>query len=92
MTDVPGTFSQAECNGDSPPENGQQPIAKPNEEASDMGGTPPYYRVAPSLEDFPTEGNQEESEKLQSKVVLNWSTDEKILKGKAFSFSSIYLI
>ncbi|KAI5220229.1 ermin [Manis pentadactyla] len=82
MTDVPGTFSRAECNGDSPPENGQQPVAKPNEEASDAGGTPPYYRVAPSLEDFPTEGYQEESEKLQSKVVLNWSTDEKILKEK----------
>ncbi|KAK2493904.1 hypothetical protein MC885_006348 [Smutsia gigantea] len=82
MTAVPVAFGQAECNGDSSPENGQRPISKPNEEASDVGGTPPYYRVEPSLQDFPTEGNQEKSEKLQGNMVLNWSTEEKILKEK----------
>lgn len=86
MTDVPGTLSQAECNGDTPPENGQQPITKTNEGSSDVDGTLPYYRVEPHLEDLPTEGNQEKSEKLQGNMVVNWSTDEKILKGKAFSF------
>lgn len=86
MTDVPGTLSQAECNGDTPPENGQQPITKTNEEASDVGGTPPYYRVDPRLEDLPIERNQEKSKKLQGNMLVNWSTDEKILKGKAFSF------
>uniref|UniRef100_A0A452TGJ4 Ermin n=1 Tax=Ursus maritimus TaxID=29073 RepID=A0A452TGJ4_URSMA len=82
MTDVPGTLSQAECNGDTPPENGQQPITKTNEEASDVGGTPPYYRVDPRLEDLPIERNQEKSKKLQGNMLVNWSTDEKILKGK----------
>ncbi|CAK7307762.1 ERMN [Vulpes lagopus] len=82
MTDVPGTLSQAECNGDTPPENGQQPITKTNEGTSDVAGTPPYYRVEPRLEDLPTEGNQEKSEKLQGNTLVNWSTDEKILKEK----------
>lgn len=82
MTDVPGTLSQAECNGDTPPENGQQPITKTNEGSSDVDGTSPYYRVEPHLEDLPTEGNQEKSEKLQGTMVVNWSTDEKILKEK----------
>ncbi|XP_026348550.2 ermin isoform X2 [Ursus arctos] len=82
MTDVPGTLSQAECNGDTPPENGQQPITKTNEEASDVGGTPPYYRVDPRLEDLPIERNQEKSKKLQGNMLVNWSTDEKILKEK----------
>ncbi|XP_059023272.1 ermin [Mustela lutreola] len=82
MTDVPGTLSPAECNGDTPPENGQQSITKTNVEASDVDGTPPYYRVEPHLEDLPTEGNQEKSEKLQGNIVGNWSTDEKILKEK----------
>nr|XP_012415905.1 PREDICTED: ermin isoform X2 [Odobenus rosmarus divergens] len=80
MTDVPGTLSQAECNGDTPPENGQQPITKTNEGSSDVDGTPAYYRVELPLEDLPTEGNQEKSEKLQGNMVVNWSTDEKILK------------
>lgn len=87
MTDVPGTLSPAECNGDTPPESGQQSITKTNVEASDVDGTPPYYRVEPHLEDLPTEGNQEKSEKLQGNIVGNWSTDEKILKGKAFFLS-----
>ncbi|XP_006734913.1 ermin [Leptonychotes weddellii] len=82
MTDVPGTLSQAECNGDTPPENDQQPITKTNEGSSDVDGTSPYYRVEPHLEDLPTEGNQEKSEKLQGNMVVNWSTDEKILKEK----------
>ncbi|XP_022350050.1 ermin isoform X2 [Enhydra lutris kenyoni] len=80
MTDVPGILSRAECNGDTPPENGQQSITKTNEESSDVDGTPPYYRVEPHLEDLPTEGNQEKSEKLQGNIVGNWSMDEKILK------------
>ncbi|XP_054418701.1 ermin [Pteronotus mesoamericanus] len=82
MTDVPVTFSQVECNGDIPPENGKPPITEASEEASDVGSTPPYYRIEPSLEDLLTEGNQEKSEKLQGKRMLNWSMDEKILKEK----------
>ncbi|XP_016051074.1 PREDICTED: ermin isoform X1 [Miniopterus natalensis] len=81
MTDVPVTFSQVECNGDTPPENGNRPITKTNE-VSDVDGTPPHYRVEPGLEGLPTEGNQEKSEKLQGKMLLNWSKDEKILKEK----------
>lgn len=92
MTDVPGTFGQAECNGDTPPENGQQPIPKTNEGASDVDGTPPYYRVERRLEDLPTEGNQEKNEKLQGNRLVSWSTDGELLKGKAFSLSSICLI
>lgn len=88
MTDVPVTFSQVECNGDTPPENGQQKITKIIEEASDVDGTPPYCRVEPRL-DVPIEGNQEKSEKLQEDILLSSSMDEKILKGKAFSFSLI---
>nr|XP_058907928.1 ermin isoform X1 [Kogia breviceps] len=77
MTDAPVTFSQVECNGDTPPENGQHKIT---EEASDMDGTPPYCRVESSLADEPTEGNQEKSEKLQENIRLTSSMDEKILK------------
>ncbi|XP_043432699.1 ermin [Prionailurus bengalensis] len=82
MTDVPGTFGQAECNGDTPPENGQQPIPKTNEGASDVDGTPPYYRVERRLEDLPTEGNQEKNEKLQGNRLVSWSTDGELLKEK----------
>ncbi|XP_026971151.1 ermin isoform X2 [Sagmatias obliquidens] len=80
MTDVPVTFSQVECNGDTPPENGQQKITKITEKASDMDGTPPYCRVESSLEDEPTKGSQEKSEKLQENILLHSSMDEKILK------------
>ncbi|XP_054579422.1 ermin isoform X1 [Eptesicus fuscus] len=80
MTDVPVTFSQVECNGDTPPENGNPPIPKTNDEVSDVDGTPPYYRVEPGLEDLPTEENQEKSEKLHGKMLLNWPKDEKTLK------------
>ncbi|XP_036110330.1 ermin [Molossus molossus] len=82
MTDVPVTFSQVECNGNTPPENRNPPITKTNEEISDVDGTPPYYRVEPSLKDLPTEGKQEKSEKLPGKMLLNCSMDEKILKEK----------
>ncbi|XP_001491242.2 ermin [Equus przewalskii] len=82
MTDVPVAFSQVECNGDTGPEKDQQPITKINEEASDVDGPPPYHRVEPSLEDLPTEGNQEKSEKSQENMLLNRSMDEKILKEK----------
>lgn len=86
------TFSQVKCNGDTPPENSQQPIAKTDEEASDVDGPSPFYQREPSVEDLPTEATQEKSEKLQGNVLLNWSMNEKILKGKMFSFSSICLI
>jgi len=82
MTDVPVTFSQVECNGDTPPENGNPPIPKTNDEVSDADGTPPYYRVEPSLEDLPTEENQEKTEKLHGKMLLNWPKDEKTMKEK----------
>lgn len=87
MTDIPVTFSQVECNGDAPPENGQQKFAEISEEASDMDGTPPYCRVEPRLENVPPEGNSKQSEKLQGNIQLNSPMDEKILKGKAFFFS-----
>ncbi|XP_012598194.1 ermin [Microcebus murinus] len=80
MTDAPVTFIQAECNGDKPPGNGQQPITKIDEELTDGNGIPPHYRVAPGLEDLPTEGNQKESGKLQGNLQLNWARDEKVLK------------
>ncbi|XP_039093473.1 ermin [Hyaena hyaena] len=82
MTEVPGTFSQAECNGDTPPENGQQPVTKTNEGASDVAGASPHYRVERRLEDLPTEGNQETNEKLQGNTLVNWSTDGEILREK----------
>ncbi|XP_006171647.1 ermin [Tupaia chinensis] len=80
MTDVPATFSQAECNGNKPPENHQQPITKTDEDTADMDGTPPYHRVEPSLEDLPTEGNQKKSGNLQGDTLSNWSMDEEIQK------------
>ncbi|KAG8510450.1 Ermin [Galemys pyrenaicus] len=80
MTDVPVTFRQVECNGDTPPENGQQPITKINEETSNVDGTSSYCRVEPSLEDLPSEVNQKQSETLQGTLLLNYSTDEKVVK------------
>ncbi|XP_007940005.1 ermin [Orycteropus afer afer] len=82
MTDVPVTLSGAECNGDAPPENGQEPITTKMDEATNADGTPTYYRTDPSLEDVPIEENQEESEKSQGTLLLNWSMDEKFLKEK----------
>ncbi|XP_029790410.1 ermin [Suricata suricatta] len=82
MTDAPGTFSQAECNGDTPPETGQQPTTKTDEGASDVAATPPHDRVERRLEDFPMEGNQEKNEKLQGNTLVNWSTDGEILREK----------
>ncbi|XP_053453403.1 ermin [Nycticebus coucang] len=80
MTDVPATFSQAECNGDKPPENGQQPITKINEELTDGSGVPPQSRIESNPEDVPTEGNQKEAGKLQGNMLFNWSRDDKSLK------------
>lgn len=85
MTNIPVTFGQVECNGNTP-------ITKTNEEASDVDGSPSFYRIEPSLEDLPTERNEKKNEKLQGNMLLNWSMDEKILKGKTFSFSLICLI
>ncbi|XP_047626384.1 ermin [Phacochoerus africanus] len=82
MTDIPVTFSQVECNGDAPPENGQQKFAEIPEEASDVDGTPPYCRVEARLENVHPEGNPEKSEKLQGNIQLNSPMDEKILKEK----------
>uniref|UniRef100_G3SXK3 Ermin n=1 Tax=Loxodonta africana TaxID=9785 RepID=G3SXK3_LOXAF len=82
MTDIPVTYSGAECNGDTPPENGQQPITKITDETTNTSGTLPYYRVDPSLEDVPIKENQEKSEKSQGNMLLNWSMDEKFLKEK----------
>ncbi|XP_077009994.1 ermin [Tamandua tetradactyla] len=80
MTEVPATFGQAKHNGDEPPENGQQLITEITDETSDAYGSLPHYRVDPRLEDLPTEGNQEESEKSQGNMPLKWSMDEKCVK------------
>ncbi|XP_004674697.1 PREDICTED: ermin [Condylura cristata] len=80
MTDVPVTFHQVECNGDTPPESDEPSITKITEETSDLDGTSLYYRVEPSLEDLPSEGNQGQSETLQGNILLNYSTDEEALK------------
>ncbi|KAM4869604.1 ermin isoform X2 [Urocitellus parryii] len=80
MTDVSGTFSGAECNGNSLPESVQQPTTKINEDATYMDRTPPDYRVEPGPEDVSTKGNQEERGKSQGNILLNCSMDEKILK------------
>uniref|UniRef100_A0A8C3YMP2 Ermin n=1 Tax=Catagonus wagneri TaxID=51154 RepID=A0A8C3YMP2_9CETA len=82
MTDFPVTFSQVECNGNTPPENDQQKFAEITEEASDVDRTSAYRRVEHRLEDVPPEGNQEKSEKLQRNLRLNSPKDEKILKEK----------
>uniref|UniRef100_A0A2I3GX55 Ermin n=1 Tax=Nomascus leucogenys TaxID=61853 RepID=A0A2I3GX55_NOMLE len=65
MTDAPATFTQAECNGDKPPENGQQPITKSSRTQSGR---------------CTTKGSQEERRKLQGNMLLNSSMEEKILK------------
>ncbi|KAM6175922.1 ermin isoform 2-T2 [Erethizon dorsatum] len=75
MADVPATFGGAECNGDSPPEQDQQPVTKISGDAADVD-----CRVEPHREDLPTGGNQGEGGKLQGNVLLNSSMDEKILK------------
>ncbi|XP_023073181.2 ermin [Piliocolobus tephrosceles] len=80
MTDVPATFTQAECNGDKPPENSQQTITKISEELTDVDSPLPHYRVEPSLEGAPSKGHQEERRKLQGNMLLNSSMEEKILK------------
>jgi hypothetical protein len=91
MTDVPATVSGEKCNGDRPPENGQQLTSKISKQMTDVDGTLPYYRVEPSLEDLPMKGKQEESGKPQGTILPNWPMDKKILKGKVFSFLFICL-
>ncbi|XP_028625167.1 ermin isoform X2 [Grammomys surdaster] len=78
MTDTPVTLSGTECNGDRPPENGQQPSCQTRKETADADETQPYYRVEPSLEDLPTKENQEESGKIKGNILPKGSEDEKI--------------
>lgn len=81
MTDVPATLSGAECNGDGPPENDQQPTTKRNDDdRTDVDGTSPFHRAEPSSEGSPTRGDQEESGKSQGNMRLNSSMDEKTPK------------
>ncbi|KAK7824379.1 hypothetical protein U0070_025175 [Myodes glareolus] len=61
MTDVPVTLSGTQCNGDRPPENGQQHTSQTSEDRAEADGTQPYYKVEPSLEDGPARRNQEGS-------------------------------
>ncbi|XP_005393468.1 PREDICTED: ermin [Chinchilla lanigera] len=75
MTDVPATFTGAECNGDSPREHDQQRITKISDDVTDVD-----YRVEPSGEDFHTKGNEGEDGKSQGNMLLDSSIDEKILK------------
>lgn len=93
MTDVPGTLSGTECNGDRPPENGQEHISQASEDRADADGTQPYYKVEPSLEDVPARRNQEESEPSKESLLPEEPAGEKILHGKKFPLlSSIVLI
>lgn len=81
MADVPATLSGAECNGDGPPENDQQPTTKRNDDdRTDVDGTSPFHRAEPSSEGSPTRGDQEESGKSQGNMLLNSSMDEKTPK------------
>ncbi|KFO22413.1 Ermin [Fukomys damarensis] len=81
MTDVSATLSGAECNGDGPPENDQQPTTKRNDDdTTDVDGTSPFHRVELSSEGSLTKGNQEESGKSQGNMLLNLSMDEKTPK------------
>ncbi|XP_031229244.1 ermin isoform X2 [Mastomys coucha] len=79
MTDTPVTLSGAECNGDKPPENGQQPSSQTRKETSNADETQPYCRVEPSLEDLPAKENQEESGNSKGNILPKGSEDEKIL-------------
>ncbi|XP_075386424.1 ermin isoform X2 [Tenrec ecaudatus] len=80
MTEVPVTFGGAECNGDTPPENGQQPTTKIKEEASTAEGIPPYHSVDPHLGDEPLEEPQGESATSQGPWLVNSSLDETLLQ------------
>ncbi|KAM5280107.1 ermin [Ctenodactylus gundi] len=80
MTDVPTTFREVECNGDSPPENDPQLTTKISEDATDMDGTTSRYRVEPSHEGLLTKGSQEESGRAPGKTLLNRPRNEEILQ------------
>ncbi|XP_052037092.1 ermin isoform X1 [Apodemus sylvaticus] len=79
MTDTPVTLSGTECNGDRPPENGQQLGSQTRTETTDADETQPYYRVEPSLEDLPAKESQEESGNTKGNILPKGSEDEKIL-------------
>lgn len=78
MTDTPVTLSGSECNGDRPPENGQQPSSQ-TRKTTDADETQTYYRVEPSLEDLPANENREESGNTKGNILPRASEDEKIL-------------
>nr|BAG58100.1 unnamed protein product [Homo sapiens] len=84
MTDVPATFTQAECNGDKPPENGQQTITKISEELTDVDSPLPHYRVEPSLEGALTKGNQEirrQKERITEQPLKEEEDEDRKNKG-----------
>ncbi|XP_006880850.1 PREDICTED: ermin [Elephantulus edwardii] len=82
MTDVAAAFSGAECNGDTPPENGQEPIPQITEEAMNADDSPPYHRADPSLEEVFIEEKEEENEKSQGNNLHNWPMEEELQKEK----------
>lgn len=93
MTDVPVTLSGTQCNGDRPPENGQQHTSQTSEDRAEADGTQPYYKVEPSLEDVPARRNQEGSGTSKESLLPEEPAGENILHGKTFFFlSSIVLI
>ncbi|XP_036018611.1 ermin isoform X2 [Mus musculus] len=79
MTDTPETLSGTECNGDRPPENGQQPSSQTRQETTDADETQAYYKVEPSLEDLPAKENQEETGNTKGNILPKGPEDEKIL-------------
>lgn len=81
MTDTPETLSGTECNGDRPPENGQQPSSQTRQETTDADETQAYYKVEPSLEDLPAKENQEETGNTKGNILPKGPEDEKILNG-----------
>jgi hypothetical protein len=89
MTDTPETLSGTECNGDRPPENGQQPSSQTRQETTDADETQAYYKVEPSLEDLPAKENQEETGNTKGNILPKGPEDEKILNGKVFLFLSL---
>ncbi|XP_038194223.1 ermin isoform X1 [Arvicola amphibius] len=79
MTDVPGSLSGTECNGDRPPENGEQHISQTSKDRADADGTQPHYKVEPSLEDVPARRNQEESGTSKESLLPEEPAGENIL-------------
>lgn len=86
MTDVPVTLSGTQCNGDRPPENGQQHTSQTSEDRAEADGTQPYYKVEPSLEDVPARRNQEGSGISKESLLPEEPAGENILHGKTFFF------